>query len=361
MTALSDSTRRLAPPLAAVAVTHLRNVLRKMRSALRLIRRGDLPALRAAARANFCPPRRAAASLDPALARATPDLPSAALPPHAGPSFAGTVWIGRGETAERTALVARLTESPPAARSPVVTVVIPCYNYGRFVEEAAASALDQTIGALEVIVVNDGSSDPCTIEALDRLNDPRVHVINQANAGLPSARNSGIARARGKYICCLDADDTIEPSYLEKAVAVMERRPDVGFAYSWVRFFGGEDMVWQTAPFDLDRIVKENHVSVAAVFRRDLWAAAGGYSPLMRDGYEDWEFWVRLGSLGVAGWCLPEPLLNHRRHGRSMSDEALDIHEELVGRIRALNPEAFDPAFRERLKAARKLKGNSGR
>jgi hypothetical protein len=327
-----------------------------MRIALRLIRRGDLPALRAAARVNLYPPRGPTASLDQAATRATAGARSAGLPLHAGSGFAGTVWIGRGEVAERTALVARLMESPPPARSPVVTVVIPCYNYGRFVEEAMRSALDQTIGALEVIVVNDGSRDPCTIEALDRLKNSRVHVIDQANAGLPSARNSGIARAQGKYICCLDADDTIEPTYLVKAVAVMEQRPDVGFVYSWVRFFGAVDKVWQTAPFDLDRIVTENHVSVAAVFRRDLWAAAGGYSPLMDGGYEDWEFWVRLGSLGVTGWCLPEPLLNYRRHGRSISDEALEMHDELVDRIRALNPEAFDPAFRQRVKASQKLR-----
>jgi len=246
-----------------------------------------------------------------------------------------------------------LSASAPR-HSPLATVVIPCYNYGHFLMEAVASALAQTIRDLEVIVVDDGSSDPATIRVLTALSHPRLKLLRQANAGLPSARNSGIATAQGSYICCLDADDTIEPPYIEKAVAVMEREAGVGFVYSWVRFFGAEESVWRTAPFDLDRIIEENHVSVAAVFRRDLWAIAGGFSPVMREGYEDWEFWVRLGSLGVGGSCLEEPLLNYRKHGHSMSRSALACHEELVGRIRALNPEAFDPAFRRRVKAVRK-------
>jgi GT2 family glycosyltransferase len=258
----------------------------------------------------------------------------------------------RGDVAGRSALVAALMQNPPPMGSPLVTVVIPCYNYGHYVEEALASVLAQTIEDVEIIIVDDGSDDPFTVDLLNRLEQPRLRVLHQTNAGSPTARNAGISEASGKYICCLDADDTIEPTYLEKAVTVMEARSDIGFVASWVRLFGDQNGLWKFAPFDVDRIVKQNQLCVSAVFRRDLCLAAGGFSQRMLS-ISDWEFWLRLGSLGVGGWCVPEPLLNYRQHGGSMLGRTVPIHEELIACIRALNPEMFDPAFRSTIKAAR--------
>jgi glycosyltransferase involved in cell wall biosynthesis/GT2 family glycosyltransferase len=233
----------------------------------------------------------------------------------------------------------------------LVSIIVPCFNYGRFVSEAVSSALRQTISSLEVIVVDDGSSDPETIRVLDTLKTlSRVRVIRQLNAGLPSARNAGIALAHGEYICCLDADDTLEPSYIELCIAALELDRSVGFAYSWVQLFGDETGVWRTREFDIREALYDNHTAASAVFRRDDWLAVGGYRPDMRSGYEDWEFWLRVAALGRRGRLIRSPLFNHRRHGRTMTHDAHAMRHALIETIRSLNPQIFvNPRLRRRV------------
>ncbi len=248
--------------------------------------------------------------------------------------------------------------SKPAWRYPspeaplLVSVVIPCFNYGRFVREAVRSAREQTLSCLEVIVVDDGSTDAATVATLDELaRQGEVLLIRQPNQGLPAARNTGIAAARGEYVCCLDADDLIDPTYLEAAIALMRTDASLGFAYSHVRFFGDVEEVWETRDFDIEEALVANFTAVSAVFRRDDWHEAGGYAAAMRGGFEDWEFWIRLACLGRRGRAIRHPLFLHRRHGRTMTHEAKEMQEELHGRIRALNPAAFaDAALRRRLR-----------
>jgi glycosyltransferase involved in cell wall biosynthesis len=240
----------------------------------------------------------------------------------------------------------------PSPSAPLlVSIVIPCFNYGRFVNEAVCSALLQTISSLEVIVVDDGSSDPETIRVLETLKTlPRVRVIRQINAGLPSARNAGIALAHGEYICCLDADDTLEPTYVELCIAALELDRSAGFAYSWVQLFGDETSVWRTRDFDISDALYDNHTAVSAVFRRDDWLAVGGYRPDMRSGYEDWEFWLRIAALGRRGRLIRCPLFNHRRHGRTMTHDAHKLRQMLIETIRTLNPQIFtNPRLRSRV------------
>jgi O-antigen biosynthesis protein len=240
-----------------------------------------------------------------------------------------------------TTKVIAVEQTPWKKGRPLVSVIIPCYNYGHYVEEAIDSVLQQTFQNFEIIVVNDGSTDPVTIEVLKHLKKPKTRVIHQANKGLPEARNEGIRHAKGKYICCLDADDTLEPTYLEKAVALLEANPGIAFAYSWVRLFGDEEKIWYTEPYDLEKLLRYNHISVASVFRYDAWKQVGGYCSEMRQGYEDWEFWIRLGSHGFRGQLIPEALFNHRRHGRTMTHEAQERHQKLVADIARRNQALF--------------------
>lgn len=216
---------------------------------------------------------------------------------------------------------------------PLVSVVIPCFNHGKYLEESIDSVLAQTFQDSEIIVVNDGSTDAGTIEVLRNLSKPKTRVMHQPNMGLPAARNRGIGEARGEYICCLDADDTLEATYLEKAAWMLEAKPDVGFVYSWVRRFGENTGIWYTDPFSLSNLLQYNHISVSAVFRRVAWERVGGFWEAMRPGLEDWEFWIHLAAAGFPGERIPEPLLNHRKHGPSMLDEAVDEWEALVERI----------------------------
>ncbi|MGO4665157.1 glycosyltransferase [Bosea sp. 2RAB26] len=243
--------------------------------------------------------------------------------------------------------------APAVQPALLASIVIPCFNYGRFVVEAVRSAQAQTVASIEVIVVDDGSTDPSTVAVLDRLAaDGEITLIRTVNQGLPAARNSGIAAARGEYICCLDADDLIEPVYLEATIALMRTDSSVGFAFSHVRFFGDVEETWETRDFDIDEALVSNFTAVSAVFRRDDWEAAGGYAPIMRGGFEDWEFWIRLSALGRRGRVIRHPLFLHRRHGRTMTHDAKDMQEELQSRIRTLNPVVFgDARLRARIRA----------
>ncbi len=237
--------------------------------------------------------------------------------------------------------------APPQVRrgKPLVSVVIPCYNYGRFLEEAIRSVHAQTLQDVEVIVVDDGSTDSYTLQVLERVREQGLaKVIRQVNRGLPAARNTGVRHAQGIYVCCLDADDTIAPTYLEKCVLVLEQDPQVGFVYSWVRIFGDEEGAWKMPLFDPGRLLVENIVSVAAVFRKRAWQEVGGYDEQMRSGYEDWEFWIRLTKRGWAGHRIPEFLFNYRRHGKTMYHDALRKHRQLVQFIKRKHPECQNVA-----------------
>lgn len=239
----------------------------------------------------------------------------------------------------------------PPAEGVLVSVIVPCFNYGAFVTQAIQSVLRQTLQDFEIIVVDDGSTDPETKRVLDGLSIPRVRLFRQDNAGLPEARNAGIRLAVGKYVCCLDADDQLEPTYLEKCVSILESNPGFGIAYSWLRLCGDDTGIWETADLDLERLLFTNHIIVSAVYRRADWARAGGYSSEMRGGYEDWEYWLRLAALGIRGKSIPEPLFLHYRHGRTMTHRANEIAAELTARMRDRNRRVFeDSRFRDAIR-----------
>ncbi|HYM13659.1 MAG TPA: glycosyltransferase, partial [Bryobacterales bacterium] len=227
----------------------------------------------------------------------------------------------------------------PAGR-PLVTVGIPCYNYGRFVREAIDSVLASTFQDFEIIVVNDGSTDPHTLAVLAELEkspDRRLRIVHQSNQGLAAARNTGAALALGKYVVSLDADDRIDPTYLEKTVWVLERHPQYGFCYSLVQRFGADDTLWKTEPFSLEKALRYNHVPTGAVFRREAWVEAGGFRDELY-GQDDWNFWITLGAKGWDGYLIEEPLFFYRTHDASMwSNIKMAEREYIAERIRSLN------------------------
>ena len=251
------------------------------------------------------------------------------------------------------AIVAKTpTFYPDKGARKLVSVVIPCYNYGAYVREAAASALAQTLQDTEVIIVENGSTDPETLRVVKEIEqEGRVRVVwLTPNQGLPYARNAGFEVANGEYVCSLDADDLFEPTYLEKAVALLETDRSVGFAYSWVQLFGTENSIWQTRDFDPEDALTDNHTSVSAVFRRDDWLLAGRYDPTMHGGYDDWEFWIRLAMLGRRGRSIPEPLLRHRKHGSNMTGDAHAGRTRWLKTMAEKNPRFFgDAELRARL------------
>jgi len=274
-------------------------------------------------------------------------------PPAAGPASVGQRTAPSPAPALAPAPQLQVVEGAPwPASEPIISVIIPCYNYGSYLEETVASVKRQTLQRLEILVVNDGSTDADTLAILQRLNAPPVQVVQQENQGVSVARNKGIALAGGKFICCLDADDTLEPTYLEKCVTLLEANPGLAFAYPWVQEFGRSHNLWRTEPFDLFKMLKYDHVSTCAVFLRSAWAAVGGYATDM-SSCEDWEFWLRLGAAGYRGACIPEPLHNYRQHGsskcplgqRRLAVQVIRHNEELLtepGRIAEIQSRYLD-------------------
>lgn len=227
-------------------------------------------------------------------------------------------------------------------QQPLVSVVIPCFNYGQYVVEAIDSCINSTFENIEIIVVNDCSTDPYTIDVLSRLNKPKTRVIHHLeNKGLPTARNTGIKEAKGKYILPLDADDTIEPTFIEKTVHVLETNPRLGFVSTGRRHFGNQNSTHIPPQYNFYKLLFQNLCSVTSLFRKKAWEDVGGFNEEMTLGYEDWDFWISLGEKGWFGYRIPEILFNYRKHGKSMITDARKKHKYLVNQIRKNHPQLY--------------------
>lgn len=203
--------------------------------------------------------------------------------------------------------------------APLVTIVIPCFNYGSYVAEAVESALAQTFRDLEVIVVDGGSTDGTTPDRVRSLEGKSVRVFMREGRHLAGDnRNFGISQCRSPYVVCLDADDTLHPTYVEKALFLTEH---LGFdvVSTGLRLFGERSGTVGILPNPaLHDMINGNHVNTCALFRRDLWERVGGFHDygLGADhAAEDWDFWIRLAAAGARfGNISGEFLLNYRVH-----------------------------------------------
>jgi glycosyltransferase involved in cell wall biosynthesis len=202
---------------------------------------------------------------------------------------------------------------------PLVSVIIPCFNQGQYLDESIGSVLASTFTDLEIIVVDDGSTDPETCRIIQQLAYPKTTVVSRANGGLASARNSGIDAAAGKYILPLDADDRIGPDYIRQAVAALDADAALGIVYCQAEKFGTETGLWHLPRFSRFRMSLGNVIFCSAVYRRDDWSAVGGYDPQLRRGWEDWEFWLSLLALGRRVYKLPQVGFYYRKSNASMA------------------------------------------
>ncbi|MEM9662211.1 MAG: glycosyltransferase [Planctomycetota bacterium] len=206
--------------------------------------------------------------------------------------------------------------------APLVSVVVPHYNLLEFLPETLASVRAQTYANIEVIVVDDGSTDPDVPAALDAIEADGVRVVRQANAGLSAARNAGFAAAKGEFVLPIDADDIVSPTFIEKAVRALLAEPEAAYATALVgyfreeprRHFGG----W--VPLGLHRDLLHIHNCggcCMAVFRAKAVLDAGGYTTDLTS-YEDWDLYCSLAEQNWRGVILPEFLLHYRIRPNSM-------------------------------------------
>ena len=201
---------------------------------------------------------------------------------------------------------------------PRVSVLVPCFNQGAWIDEAVDSVLSQTLQDFEIIVVDDGSTGD-TRQKLSAYVRPRTRVLRTENRGLSAARNTAAGAASGEFLCALDADDRLVSTWLEKAVALLDERADVAFVSHWFETFGDEHWTWTPARCDLPAMLARNAINGAALVRRAVFERLGGFDERMRDGCEDWDFWLRAIEQGFQGAIVPEVLFHYRRNAASMS------------------------------------------
>ena len=195
---------------------------------------------------------------------------------------------------------------------PKVSVIIPCYNQGQYIEEAVESVLDQTYQDFEIVIVNDGSTDEFTNNLLNNYNKPKTRVIYTKNQGLASARNNGIEEAKGEYILPLDADDKVGKEYLENAVKILDENPGIGIVYCKAETFGAVIGKLEIPEYSLEDMLIDNIIFSSGFYRKEDWEKVGGYDPKMLYGWEDYDFWLSLIETGVLVHRIPKTLFYYR-------------------------------------------------
>ena len=222
--------------------------------------------------------------------------------------------------------------------APRVAVIIPCYNDGALAEEALASIREHE--PVEVVVVDDGSTDADTRTRLDALKERGVSVVHQANGGLGSARTTGLANTSASLVYPLDADDLLEPGALAAMAGALERDPGLGFVWGDYLLFGEYEGRYRSPdrllPWTLTYV---NPYPVCSMFRRSVLERAQGWKGR---AYEDWDLWLRLVGLGLRGTRVDRIVYRRRLSGDSrLLRDARRRHQELYARLREANAEVF--------------------
>lgn len=251
----------------------------------------------------------------------------------------------REQLASQTPASVTVTEEASPARPPIdISVVIPCYNYGKYLTEAVESVLAQTWQGFEILIINDGSPDNTreVAEALIAAHpDQRITLINQPNSGQPAiSRNVGIQQAIGRYILCLDGDDKLGPTMLEECRNRLEADPSVAIAYTDRQDFGGVNTVALSDDYNAQKLPYVNHISYCALYRREVWTKIGGYRTNVK-GCEDWDFWVAALAKGFTGVRIPKALFHYRRHDTGLFQDALENFEARKAQIVLNNRELY--------------------
>jgi len=240
----------------------------------------------------------------------------------------------------------------PHSGRPRVSIVVRCFRQAAFLPEAVAAVAQQGYRDWEIVVVNDGSPDDTsavTRQLMARYQDRRIRLLEQENRGPAGALNAGVAAATGQLILVLDADDSIHPVFLERAVAALDADPGADIVFTDVVLFGARAEVWKMGPFDLTALSQVNRLCCTSLYRRSLWDEAGGYALNMELGYEDWDFWVGCCERGHRAVHLKQPLFFYRMHAatETINSTAMRFHKELTAQVMLNHPRTWGPEAQE--------------
>ena len=245
--------------------------------------------------------------------------------------------------------------------TPLVSVIVPCFNHGRFLGECVDAVRNQTYPSVETIVVDDASTDRETVAVIDELSRADdVTVLRLPENGGPSrARNAGLERCTGRYVLPVDADNVLLPDAIERLVEQIKvAGEEVGFIYPNLQYFGNREDYFEAPDWDLYALMQRNVCDVCSLFDREVFDAGERFDESIRLGHEDWEFILRLGARGVQGEPAREPTLLYRKVGFNRSDSveyAADAFHHEMRRLSPLYEREREPAVKARWAPAASL------
>lgn len=196
---------------------------------------------------------------------------------------------------------------------PKVSIIVPCYNQAQFLPETLDSVLAQTYQDWECIVINDGSTDNTETIIKDYCTrDKRFLYIYQKNQGVVKARNNAIHASQGEFIISVDSDDWIEPDCIETCVKEMVGKNHVKLVYYDAMLFGKKKGVYKLPKYSLSRMLISNCIPVFAMFKKSDYDQTIGYNENMKDGQEDWDFWLSMLENGGEVFKIDKVLYHYR-------------------------------------------------
>ncbi len=208
-----------------------------------------------------------------------------------------------------------------SSSAPLVSVVVPCFRMGARLDETVTAVRAQDYPHIELVVVNDGSTDVGTLLALERARDRGAIILEQSNRGVGAALNTGIRAASGKYFLPL-GDDIIDPPYVREAVHILEKQPTVGIVYCNASFFGAIEGDWILPEFSIKTQLFRNCIFAPCLYRRGDFTAVGGMDERMV-GLEDYDFIMKILGLGRTVHKLSGQHFHYRRGEESLNDRVV--------------------------------------
>lgn len=233
----------------------------------------------------------------------------------------------------------------------LLSVIIPFYNLSEYIEACVISILNSDYTDLEVIIINDGSTELNSSEILNSIGGKyAVKIHHQKNSGLCETRNTGARLASGEFLAFLDADDTVHPSYYTKAIRVLREFDNVNFVGCWAQYFGENDEIWPAFNPEPPYLLTHNMInSSAVVYKTSCFLAVKGNDPKMIYGMEDYETIINLVKNGFQGVVIPEILWNYRIRSGSMAQSFNRFSELYLYRLISKKHAGFFSEYAEEL------------
>jgi glycosyltransferase involved in cell wall biosynthesis len=218
---------------------------------------------------------------------------------------------------------------------PLVSVVIPIYNYGLQFEKTLQSVFNSKYENIEIIIVNDGSTDEYVLKKLKSLNQiPNVFLIEIENAGPSKARNIGINSSKGEFILPLDADDQIDSDYISSCVTILKNNKNISPVYCDTNHIGEINGPEKRPEWSLERLIQGPFIVNCSMFHKKAFDEVGGYDEELK-GWEDYDLWMRMAKKGYKGKRIPKTLFTYFHHEKdgTVSTEANLNQQELYNKI----------------------------